>query len=180
MKDTLIVNFFAGPGAGKSTLAAGLFYRLKMKGYDVELVREFAKDATWEDNKTALANQLFISATQHHRQEILMGKVDVIVTDSPILIGLFYKNIIDLNVSVAMDKLVLAMFKGQRNLNFFVDRKKAYNPNGRNQTEAEALAVDVKTKLFLNAHEVGFNHIEGTERGLDEAFRITELDLTLF
>lgn len=41
---TLVVNLFGGPGSGKSTGAAYVFARLKMLGYNAELVTEFAKD----------------------------------------------------------------------------------------------------------------------------------------
>lgn len=46
----LIVNLFGAPGAGKSTLAAYVFAKLKMAGVNAELVTEFAKDKTWENN----------------------------------------------------------------------------------------------------------------------------------
>ena len=35
-KDTLIINLIGGPGSGKSTTAAGLFYKLKQMGIDCE------------------------------------------------------------------------------------------------------------------------------------------------
>lgn len=44
MKNTIIVNLFAGPGAGKSTGAAYIFSKLKLAGIDCEYVSEFAKD----------------------------------------------------------------------------------------------------------------------------------------
>ena len=34
MKNTLLINIYGGPGAGKSTAAAGVFYELKKNGYD--------------------------------------------------------------------------------------------------------------------------------------------------
>ena len=40
----LVVNLFGVPGAGKSTGAAYVFSKLKMKGINAELVTEFAKD----------------------------------------------------------------------------------------------------------------------------------------
>ena len=43
-KDTLIINLIGGPGSGKSTTAAGLFYKLKQMGIDCEMALEFAKD----------------------------------------------------------------------------------------------------------------------------------------
>jgi len=42
---SLRINFFGGPGVGKSTLAAQLFGWLKAENFDAELVQEFVK--TW-------------------------------------------------------------------------------------------------------------------------------------
>ena len=39
---------FGGPGCGKSTLMARIFAELKTRGYDCEMVTEFAKDLVWE------------------------------------------------------------------------------------------------------------------------------------
>lgn len=52
----IVVNLFGQPGAGKSTLAAYTFAKLKMMNVNCELVTEFAKDKTWEKNFTVLSN----------------------------------------------------------------------------------------------------------------------------
>ena len=39
-----VINFYGGPGVGKSTKAAGMFYKMQLAGYSVELVNEFAKE----------------------------------------------------------------------------------------------------------------------------------------
>jgi broad-specificity NMP kinase len=90
MKNTLIVNFFGGPGTGKSTFASGVFSKLKHLNYNVEYVQEFAKKLTWEKNNLALDNQFYVSGTQSYFQNMLIGQVDAVITDSPLLIGLLY------------------------------------------------------------------------------------------
>ena len=54
MKKSIVVNLFAGPGAGKSTGATYIFSKLKMLGIDAEYVSEFAKDKVWEENERVL------------------------------------------------------------------------------------------------------------------------------
>lgn len=56
MKNTLVVNLFGEPGAGKSTGAAYVFAMLKMAGVDAELVTEYAKDKVWESNTEVFKN----------------------------------------------------------------------------------------------------------------------------
>ena len=38
---TKVINLFGGPGAGKSTIASGLFYHMKIAGYNVEMTGEW-------------------------------------------------------------------------------------------------------------------------------------------
>src|SRR3546814_15130333 len=68
MKAT-ILNFFAGPGAGKSTTTAQVFADLKKKNLNVELVTEYAKDLVWEDRMNVLLeDQLYILARSEERR----------------------------------------------------------------------------------------------------------------
>lgn len=55
----LIINLIGGPGSGKSTTAAGLFYKLKKLGYNCEMSLEFAKDKVMDD-------QIYIFGKQYH------------------------------------------------------------------------------------------------------------------
>ena len=88
MGKVIIVNLFGGPGTGKSTTAAGVFAKLKMQNINCELVQEFAKHVVWRGNFTTLNNQLYIFAKQHDRLFHLKDKVDIIITDSPTIMGL--------------------------------------------------------------------------------------------
>ena len=44
MNKTIIINLIGAPCAGKSTLAALVFSKLKMNNISCEIVTEFAKD----------------------------------------------------------------------------------------------------------------------------------------
>jgi len=151
----IILNFFAGPGAGKSTAAAGAFYMLKKAGVNAELVTEYAKDKTWEGNSTALKDQLYITAKQNYRAFRCSEKVDVVVTDSPILLGLAYYNG---DVYNEFKALVVKMFEHQDNINVFIDRTKEYNPAGRNQSEEAAMGKDKEILALLEEHGGGHRH----------------------
>ena len=105
----LVVNMFGAPGAGKSTGAAYIFSKLKMAGVNAELVTEFAKDKVWEGSKAVFDNQAYIFGKQYFRISRLQGKVDVVITDSPILLSSFYAH--DDVLGDEFDKLCTKVFR---------------------------------------------------------------------
>ena len=155
----LVINLFGAPGAGKSTGAAYVFSQLKIKGVNAELVTEFAKDMTWEKNKKALTNQIYMLGNQLQRIYRCQDEVDVIVTDSPILLNILYNNNPVLDES--FEKLVINIFKSYNNLNYYVQRVKKYNPVGRNETEEESNKIANKLINLLNKENIPFKYIEG-------------------
>jgi len=165
---TLIVNMFGGPGAGKSTQAAGLFYRLKMKGINCELITEKAKDLTWEKNFMALDHQLFVSASQVYRQERLEGQVDCLITDSPILLGIFYAKADNSSRNKHLANYLLAAFDEKDNFNVYIKRKNNYSFAGRNQTKEEAEEIDKAVIKFIDYHNIPLFTVDGSQDGLDQ------------
>ena len=92
VKKTKIINFFGGPGIGKSTQAAGLYALMKKNDMSVELTYEFPKILAWDENHSAIKDQFYITANQHRNISRLYGKVEYIIVDSPILFGMVYKD----------------------------------------------------------------------------------------
>jgi KaiC/GvpD/RAD55 family RecA-like ATPase len=90
MKKTSIISIFGAPGAGKSTVAADCFCTLKRSGLSCDLVTEEARIAILKGIELDPVNQFFVTLAQMRREELCIGRVDVIVTDSPAWLGLFY------------------------------------------------------------------------------------------
>lgn len=167
MKKSIVINLFAGPGAGKSTGATYIFSKLKMAGVDAEYVSEFAKDKVWEENERVFHNQFYITGKQAWKIARCNGKVDVIITDSPILLGAMYcEDNPDLIPGIKYE------FKKYDNLNFFIERVKKYNPNGRNQTLDEAKKIDKETLKFLDSCGESYAVIDGSQDGYDKAVNL--------
>ena len=144
----IVINLFGAPGSGKSTAAAYIFARLKMLGYNCELITEYAKDKTWEGNTTALSCQEYIFGKQSFRMMRCRDKVEIIITDSPLPLGIFYNENPVLDHSY--EEMVLKVFYSYHNFNYFLTRCQPYNPIGRNQTQAEADAIGDKIQMFLD------------------------------
>lgn len=161
----LVVNLFGAPGAGKSTGAAYIFSKLKMAGVNAELVTEFAKDKVWEESKSAFDNQAYIFGEQYFRISRLQNKVDIIITDSPILLSSFYAN--DNIPCKEFDELVAKVSESYNSLNVFIDRVRPYNPAGRFQNEAESDELSMAMQTFLDNHGVVCKHYDGCIEGYD-------------
>jgi hypothetical protein len=152
LKKTIVVNLFAGPGAGKSTSMAGIFCELKLNGVNCEMAPEYAKEKVWEGSQEVLTNQIYVFGKQLHNVQRLIGKVDVIITDSPIILSLIYAK----NESKEFEDLVIEVFKRYDNMNYYLTRIKEYNPSGRNQTEEEAKVKDKEVLQLI--HKYGIEH----------------------
>jgi hypothetical protein len=158
----LVINFFAGPGAGKSTLAAGTFYHLKCMdaSLNVELVTEFAKELAWERRTMPISCQPYVFGEQLFRLHRLQeAGVDVVVTDSPLLLTLIYTPDY---FPQAWNDTVKWQFNQFDNVNYMIKRTKKYNPNGRFQTEAQAVEKDKQTACLLNDNNIKYTEIEVT------------------
>ena len=156
---------FGAPGSGKSTGASYVFSKLKLAGVNAELVTEFAKDKVWEESKAAFQNQAYIFGEQYFRISRLQGKVDVVVTDSPILLSSFYEN--DPVLGAEFDVLVTNAFNSYNSMNILVNRVKPYNPAGRFQNEEESDALAKELVAFLEAHNVDYIQCPGSFDGYD-------------
>jgi hypothetical protein len=152
-KKPLVVNFFGGPGAGKSTQAAILFAKLKMEGFNAEYVQEYAKDQTWQEGWRVLSNQIYVFGKQHQRMWRLQDKVDVIVTDSPIVMGLAYSQ----GLSDTFFKLVHEEFSKFDNFNVWLNRGETYQQVGRTQDIAQAIQKDAEIRAIMTAGDHKFD-----------------------
>lgn len=156
-KKTVVINLFAGPGSGKSTFCASIFAELKWKGVECEMALEYAKDRVWEGSNNVLENQLYVFGKQQHRMFRLNGKVDVIVTDSPLLNSIIY----DVKNDEHFRTVILNEHNKYENMNFFIKRAKPYQSKGRLQTEDEAKSLDIDIRTMLSNYGVSFEEILG-------------------
>lgn len=145
---TTIINVYGGPGAGKSTSAAYLYYLLKVAGENVELVREYVKDWAWEGRKFGAYDEIYFLGKQVRHESMLFGKVDYIVTDAPVYMTAYYASIY---CSPTLAKGVMSEAQafyqqvvedGHQHLHIMLNRIRPYVQEGRYQNESQAHAVD--------------------------------------
>lgn len=142
MFELKVIELASGPGAGKSTAAAGLFNLMKGKGESVELVTEVAKDYTYAKRFHELGNQFQVLAEQDARLRRLVGNVEWAISDSPLWLGLVYADPVEFGHW--FKKATMDRWRQYQNRTFLIRRVKAYYAYGRNQTEEQARELDDK------------------------------------
>jgi hypothetical protein len=174
---TTIINLYGGPGAGKSTAAAYVFYLLKITGFNSELVREYVKEWIWDERKFDQYDQLYFLGKQIRRESLLYGKVDFIVTDAPVMMNLLYaEKYCDKFISEGVRAATLNYYKQAaydqyNHIHVLLKRSKPYQSEGRYQSESEAIEIDDEVKNMLNKYEIQF--LESTS---DESDLMITLD----
>lgn len=158
---TLVVNLFAGPGSGKSTLTAGVFFDLKMRGINCEMSLELAKELVYELRYETFKDQIYIFGEQYHRIHRLLGKVEVIITDCPLLLTVIY----DQEKRPELRNLVVSEHKKMWTYNVFVKRIKKFNPRGRLHNEIQAMELDRQIIDELDAVEECYEVVNGDLAG---------------
>lgn len=136
MKNTskpIVVNFFGQSCAGKSSHSAGLYSALKAKGIKVELSREYCKNFFYEGTKYKLDNQMLITGKQIEQVETFIhGGCDVVIMDSPILLGALYSQVYNRDIDLTMS--IRKKFHTYNNFNILLESDVEFNPHGRGQT----------------------------------------------
>jgi hypothetical protein len=158
-----VVNLFSGPGAGKSTTAAGVFALLKLHGVRSELVTEFAKDLTWEKREHTLNNQYYVWGKQYHKMWRVRHEVLVTITDAPLMHSVLYSNEED----ETFKKMVYESFNKFNNINYFIKRVKKYDVAGRSQTKEQAEELDLNVLEMLKKYRIKYKTVPGTSGGIN-------------
>lgn len=138
-----------------------------MKGINAEMVTEYAKDKLWEGATAPFENQAYIFGKQSYRLSKCNNKVDVIITNAPLPLSIFYncnKEIYTEN----FEKTVMDVFNYYNNINYLIDRVKPYNPNGRFQTEEESNNLREPICNLLKNQEIEYKIINGDIKGYNK------------
>lgn len=160
---TKFINFFAGPGASKTTSSSGLFFELKKRGINSEIIVEYAKEKVWSEDFRSLECQPYITGKQFYRQWRVNGKVEYAVTDSPILLGLVYQGF---GCDENWEKAVLYQFGLFDNLNIFLERNSeahGFQQEGRMQNEQECQELDFKIRNLLDKNNIPYTVLKVEE-----------------
>lgn len=170
-----IICLYGGPGIGKSTTCAGLYYKLKKLGFDCEMNREYIKDWVWEKRAIQGGDQPYFFSKQARKERIYMkSNLDFIITDSPLVLTHFYGlkyDVFEQKYNTSLDMLKnhhqICIDFGYKTDHYFLSRTKKYNENGRLQTETEAREYDKEILEMLERLQINYKVIQTDEDPVD-------------
>lgn len=145
---TTIINLYGGPGCGKSTLAADVYAHLKRGGASVELVREYVKDWAWRGTSVGRWDQPYLIAKQLRAESALYGKVEFIITDSPILLATVFEARYQPNSYIGRELAWQIRTEQEaagsrlRHVDLIVRREHPFEQSGRFEDEAASIEID--------------------------------------
>ena len=158
-KECLVVNVIGGPGTGKSILSAELFAKLKRSGITCDVSWEYIKRKLREKAVKVVQNQEYLFGKQQFQLFTMKDEVDVIITDSPLILNCVY----DQSECQELKALVLKEYHKYNNLLYFIERDTSfdYETEGRYQDLEGAKLVDAKLKNFLDDNSIQYKTILG-------------------
>jgi hypothetical protein len=172
------INFFAGPGAAKSTLAAWLFAQLKIEGFDAEHVSEAVKFWTFIGRPPTSFDQVYLMAKQLHQEDIILrGSKAIVVTESPLLLSVCYAMRYGAPCWDHLARIGREFDKKYPPLNLFVDRGDLeYKTDGRFEDRENAIKMDKMILGFLRKNDMPYSVKRFDER--DEILAVAKNAIT--
>lgn len=174
-----VINLWASPSSGKSTTSLGLVYMMKLAGYSVEYVDEYAKQLVWERrHPDDFKNQINIANHQHNKlHDLSKHNVDYVVCDSPLLMTLLY---MPENYFKAFPDLIFEMNDQYENVHILLERNFPYVQEGRLQNEMESAKIHENIKDFLFEYEINHLHLESNKKTAKKIFKKLKKDKLVF
>jgi hypothetical protein len=143
-------------------MAAEIFVELKKQGFNAELVTEYVKKWAWMGiGVNNWADSLYIFAKQFRYESIHYGKVEYLVTDSPISLPVAYEHLYDAGGPAPIKALYETLRARQKaegvvqNIDFHLLRQHGYKAEGRFESDEQAaIKVDQAIRQLIPAHPV--------------------------
>jgi hypothetical protein len=153
------ICLLGGACSGKSITATNIRSQMGFAGYDIELVDEVIKDWTYIPRVPASCDSIFLLASQIEKEDIrLRAGVDLIVSDSPLILQYFYAKWHKVPLQKPMLQAALEFEELYPSIHIFIERKdKFYSEVGRYETLAQAKEIDVAIKNTLRENHMSYS-----------------------
>jgi hypothetical protein len=173
-----LINLFGGPGIGKSGIAAGITYKLKKNHISCDQPYEFPKLLAWDNNHSAIQDQLYVLANQHRGIAECYGKVDYIVIDSPILFSTIYHRYYTKGYPAEMygkvfHDMVIDLHRRYGSINILLERGVTiHNDDERFQNYKQSVEIDTLCKNVLDETRTPYHTVKVGDDSVKDIMKI--------
>lgn len=153
------ICLFAGPGAGKSTTAHWIIWRLKSLGISAEMSREWIKRWAYAGRQMdRLTDQVIVMGRQVEEEMEALATGCVVVTDSPILLQAAYSDwTMDVERAILIEQ---GLQQRYTSLNLFIHRgDREFIAQGRWEDAEAARAKDDQIMGLLDKAGLRFTSV---------------------
>ena len=161
---SVLINLIGSPSVGKSTLAGRLFAKLKDMELNADISPEYVKQWVYRGQNVRPYDQMYIFGKEVYRQSQLFNSVDIIISDSPVLLTAFYHLYVNGDNAlreVCKDFYDMAeRLDGVKVLNFFLTRKKKYQDVGRFHSKEQADEIESLLRCFLRVENYPYIELD--------------------
>lgn len=159
----LIINFFGGPGAGKTTNALELTAKLKRMKANAAYVPEYARELVLEDRLYEVDQRDIYEEQEARMRREMRGGVEVIVTDAPLIMQAVYAP--DKEMRAEVINRAKRFHKGADVINIFLKNPRDIHLSvGRAHDKEQSINLDEKIKGLLEScdiHHLSAPHTKG-------------------
>lgn len=159
-----LVNLYGSVGSGKSTIAAGVFSRLKTLRYSVNLIVEFSRELGY-DRSMAINDMPYVIGNQWHRIQQSF-RFDIAVNDCPLALWTVYHSEMDKECA----DLIFALERKYPSFNYLLEREfPMYHPYGGkvDALDKNMKEYHIKIKEMLNSRGIKYTVLKSNESAID-------------
>jgi nicotinamide riboside kinase len=169
------IGFCGGPSTGKTTIARELTNKLGLMGYNCDNITEYARFhinqciAHFGKFECEPLDQVILFENQLKSELSVSKKLDYIITDSPIFMGLsFLYRSLDLN-NYKHKKYYMDYYEKLIELRDFYDyiffipnEFKLVDDGTRVENDRDSIELGESIKSYLKFHQIPFTEVSGT------------------
>ncbi len=150
MKMIRRINFYGGPGVGKSTAALYTTAKFKKRGYRCELAREFVKHWTYYNRVPSKWDQVHVFGQQVQEESILLeNSIDIAVSESPLVLNTWYANACHPELTPHLLKIARLFDEAFPAIHVFLDRGELdFDPVGRFSVHDEQAISEIDRSMY--------------------------------
>lgn len=168
-----------------STTAAGLFYMYKRRGERAELVTEFIREELNRGFKLgSVADQFRIYMKQKEREDIIPDEINIMITDSPIYLSLYYALDYARRADNQNDENILFLFeqifkeRNRYDILILLKRTKEYVSDGtRLQTAEESDKIYNELLIMFELLGIGVILLDDSDTVVEEIAELIDQNL---